>query len=296
MKIGNPGEFGLIRRLAALAPVARAVVKGIGDDCAVLPGTKDTFLLWTCDMLVERVDFTRRDAPALVGRKALGVSVSDIAACGGIPRYALVALGLPSGIAAAYVQNLYRGMRKLAQEFGVSVVGGDISRAPAVTIDVSLLGEVRKKRLVLRSGARPGDIIFVTGRLGGSLAGRHLRFQPRVREAQQLVARYGVHAMIDISDGLSSDVGHLIRASGVGADIYAELVPAYPGVNLEHALNDGEDFELLFTVNRTDARRLSRGKTGFFPVGVITSEKNKVRLIDRRGDCCKLVARGFTHF
>jgi thiamine-monophosphate kinase len=296
MKIGNPGEFGLIRRLAAIAPVARAVVKGIGDDCAVLPWTRDAFLLWTCDMLVERVDFTRRDAPALVGRKALGVSLSDIAACGGIPRYALVALGLPSGIAAAYVQNLYRGMRKLAQEFGVSVVGGDISRAPAVTIDVSLLGEVRKKRLVLRSGARPGDIIFVTGRLGGSLAGRHLRFQPRVREAQQLVAHYGVHAMIDISDGLSSDVGHLIRASGVGADIYAELVPAYPGVNLEHALNDGEDFELLFTVNRTDARRLSRRKTGFFPVGVITSEKNKVRLIDRRGDCRELVARGFTHF
>ncbi|MFZ2405089.1 MAG: thiamine-phosphate kinase, partial [Methylobacter sp.] len=169
MLIKKIGEFGLIERIRKSVAADPSVIKGIGDDCAVLPYTAKSFMLYTCDMLVEGVDFQPKENPALVGRKALAVSLSDIAACGGIPRWCLVSLGLPSHTRVEKVDSIYRGLGALAKKYSVGVVGGDISRAPKLTIDVSMIGEVDKKKLVLRSGAAPGDIILVTGSFGGSI-------------------------------------------------------------------------------------------------------------------------------
>ena len=170
MLIGKIGEFGLIERIRKSIKTDSSVFKGSGDDCAVIKFDKDRFLLATCDMLVEDVDFTKRDSPYLVGRKAMAVSVSDIAACGGIPRYALVSLGLPKSSSVELTDKICKGLIDLADIFKINIVGGDLSRSEKITLDVSMLGLVEKKYLVLRDNARVGDMIFVTGGLGGVLA------------------------------------------------------------------------------------------------------------------------------
>jgi len=187
------GEFGLIKRIRKIVPQDPSVIKGIGDDCAVLPYTAKQYLLYTCDMLVEGVDFRQNDDPALIGRKALAVSLSDIASCGGIPRWCLVSIGLAPGTLVHKIDTLYRGIVRLARRFCVAVVGGDISAAPKLVINTSVIGEVEKKKLVLRNGAQPGDIIFTTGEFGGSLKGKHLRFEPRLEEAAFLVKNSNRH-------------------------------------------------------------------------------------------------------
>ncbi|MFA5362430.1 MAG: thiamine-phosphate kinase, partial [Candidatus Omnitrophota bacterium] len=257
-----------------------------------------TCMLLTQDMLVEGVDFTRRDDPCLVGRKALAVSISDIAACAGLPRYALVSLGIPRTAAVSYIDELYRGMRGLAREYGINIVGGDISRAPVLTIDVSLTGFVEKKYLVLRGGARPHDMIFVSGRLGGARQGKHLSFTPRVAEARFLAGHYRLHAMIDISDGLAQDLGHIARASNTGAVLFEKLIPfSAQARGLDDALSGGEDFELLFTVSAQDGRKiLKRRPSRFFLVGAITEKKYGLKLIDKNGRERPLRPAGYRHF
>ncbi|MDD2703278.1 MAG: thiamine-phosphate kinase [Candidatus Omnitrophica bacterium] len=292
------GEFGLIDRIRKTIKTDASVLKGIGDDCAVIRYDRRTCMLLTQDMLVEGVDFTRRDDPRLVGRKALAVSISDIAACAGLPRYALVSMGIPRAAAAAYIDEVYRGMRALAREYGINIVGGDISRAPVLTIDVSLTGFVEKKRLVLRGGARPGDMIFVSGRLGGTRQGKHLRFTPRVAEARFLAEQYRLHAMIDISDGLAQDLGHIARASNTGAVLFEKLIPfSAQARGLDDALSGGEDFELLFTVSARDGRMIiKRSPSRFFPVGTITEKRYGLKIIDGNGGERVLRISGYRHF
>ena len=298
MKITELGEFGLIDRIKKAIKTDASVIKGIGDDCAVIKYDRNTYMLMTGDMLVEGVDFTRRDKPYLIGRKALAVSISDIAACAGLPRYALVSLGIPRATGVTFIDELYRGMRELACDYKINIVGGDISSARSLTIDVSLMGFVEKKNLVLRSGARDGDIIFVSGRLGGTIRGKHLSFTPRVKEARFLVENFSVHAMIDISDGLAQDLGHILEASDKGAALFESLIPLSPeSRGLTDALRGGEDFELLFTVSGRDARKILRGKTGvFFPLGEITKKAYGMKLIDARGKEKDLKPAGYRHF
>jgi thiamine-monophosphate kinase len=243
---------------------------GIGDDCAILRTAPSSDLLVTTDMLMDGRHFRLvEDGPHAAGYKAMGVNLSDIAAMAGVPRAALVAVALPRASAVSVAQALYAGMRELAERFDVDLVGGDTNAwdGPLV-IDVTLLGEATARGAVRRAGARPGDAILITGPLGGSLfAGRHLRPQPRIAEALALNEAAPLHALIDISDGLSSDLGHILAESGgLGAVLDAAAIPIHPDAKemsrrdgapaLDHALNDGEDFELCLVVPADDATRL----------------------------------------
>ena len=198
MLIEKIGEFGLIERIKKAIKTDTSVIKGPGDDCAVLKFDKNNYQLFTCDMIVEGVDFTLKDNPYLIGRKSLAVSISDIAACAGLPRYCVVSLGMPKETPVKFIDNLLKGILTLAKKYNINLVGGDLSRAKQLTIDVSMLGVVEKKNLVLRSTAKVGDVIFVTGRLGGSISGKHLRFTPRLKEARFLTKNFKINWMFKL--------------------------------------------------------------------------------------------------
>jgi thiamine-monophosphate kinase len=293
------GEFGLIDSIRKFqAPHAR-VIQGIGDDAAVLALDRRRYQLFTTDMLVEGVHFTRGTPAALIGRKSVACSISDIAAMGGIPTAAVVSIGLPAGVSAGDVQAMYAGMSKVARQFGVSIVGGDTVKASRLVINVALLGEVDKKDLVLRSGARPGDMIMVSGPLGNTLgSGRHLTFTPRVKEARFLVKGFRPSAMMDVSDGLAGDLGHILKAAGAGAILDTPDIPRNPGATLGSALTGGEDFELLFTIPPARGRRLLAAKSEFrfFPVGFITAGKCQLYLRDAGGQCRPCMAKAYQHY
>ncbi len=187
----------------------------------------------------------------------------------------------------------------MAQKFGVSIVGGDTVKSEKLVINVALLGRVRKNKLVTRCGAKAGDKIFVTGRLGRSLkSGKHLSFTPRVAEAKFLAQTFKPTAMIDISDGLAADLGHILDESGVGAEISSHDIPRAAGASLDNALYDGEDFELCFTLPKAQAARLRETKTKFrfYEIGRILEKSAEFTLVNVDGKRSKLSSKGFTHF
>ena len=262
-------ELALIDWIRQQAKPAAGLQAGIGDDAAVWQvGSKS--LLLTTDMLMDEVDFRLPEAPAsLIGRKSMAVNLSDIAAMAGRPMVALVAVALPKAQGFEFARELHAGMQTIAEEFGVSIIGGDTNTwDQPLVVTVTLIGEATERGPVRRSGAKPGDWLFVTGPLGGSILGKHLSFTPRVREALALHQTVDLHAMIDLSDGLSADLHHLLDESGVGATLFADAIPiteaAYQIPDgrspLEHALSDGEDFELLFSVSADDGRKLVAGE------------------------------------
>lgn len=251
--------------------------------------------------MVEGVHFRRQDVPPQwIGWKALACNVSDIAAMGGLPHWAVVSLGLPPSTPVSFIERMYTGLERCARHFGMSIVGGDTVRAPQVVVDVAILGTVERGRLVRRSGAKVGDVLFVTGRLGGSLrSGRHARFIPRLREAQALIRRVRVHAMMDLSDGLASDLWQLSRASRVVLRVEAARVPiARAARTLHHALMDGEDFELLFAVGSRDATRVPThvGSCPITRIGRVVGRGVNVELQHGDGRVTQLVPQGFKHF
>jgi len=296
------GEFGLIDQISRLIKVdKRRVIKGIGDDASVLTipsGSK--YLLLTTDMLAEDAHFTKAMGAKRIGRKALACGISDIAAMGGMPKAAVVSLAVPPRLSVDFVKDMYQGMQTLAGQFQVSIVGGDTIAYKEIIINVALLGEVEKKYFVLRSGTRKGDRIFVTGSLGRSLkTGKHLSFIPRIEEARFLVRNFKPTSMMDISDGLAGDLNHILKSSGVGANIYTERIPRRKGVTLKEALYDGEDFELLFTLSEKNAYRLARFNNQpfrFICIGEVVGKKNGIKLIDHRGQMNSLKTKAFTHF
>jgi thiamine-monophosphate kinase len=296
--ISKLGEFGLIDRLSRRIKTDNSVIKGPGDDCAVLKLNKNNYQLFTCDMLVAGVDFTAKDDPYLVGRKAIAVSISDIAACCGQPKHCVISLGASGSTPVKYLDKLFKGMLDISKEFQVNIVGGDLSRSSKLTIDVAMLGVVEKKYLALRSNAAVGDLIFVTGDLGGSILGKHFTFIPRINEARFLAKNFKINSMIDISDGLSQDLGHILNKSGVGAVIYEDLIPLNSKASgLKDALTSGEDFELLFTLSRKEAKRLlARRLVNFKPIGEIMDKKFGFKLIDNRGKPVNIIASGYKHF
>lgn len=298
MLISKLGEFGLIAKFRRQIKGDASVIKGPGDDCAVLKFNSANYLLFTCDMLVEGVDFRKKEDPYLVGRKAAAVSVSDIAACCGSPRYMVASVGLPRKASVNYADKLFKGMLELCKEYRVNIVGGDLSRAEKLVIDVSMLGMVKKKDLVLRGGARKSDVIFTTGRLGGSIKGKHLRFTPRVKEAEFLIKNFKINSMIDISDGLAQDLGHILEESKAGALLYEQLIPlSKEARSLRDGLFMGEDFELLFTMPPGDAGKLLRRKDPLFsPIGEIVDRSRGLKLIDKNGKVKTLAVKGFRHF
>lgn len=311
---GRMNEFQLIEKLTAGLRGGDGVVVGPGDDCAVLDlGVPGEWALFKTDAVVEGVHFVRETAARQVGHKALARCLSDVAAMGGAPRHALVTLGLPAGFDPGYLAGVYDGLNATAGEFGVTIVGGETTaNGDRLLIGISLIGSVPAQRAVLRSGARVGDAIFVSGELGGSIAGRHLEFVPRLREAAWLTGAFDIHAMIDLSDGLSGDLQHVVKASKVAAELFGGAVPISREAKLRArsgdsekppllaALTDGEDFELLFTVASGDAVAVLDGWKREFPdvplscIGKI-AEGGGVRLRDARG-VREMNLPGFTHF
>jgi thiamine-monophosphate kinase len=307
-------EFELIHRLTRELPSNASVVLGAGDDCAVLDlGLADRWLLFKTDAVVEGIHFTRTTPPEKVGHKALARCLSDIAAMAGTPTAALVTVGLPREFDPAWIEAVYAGLNALARRHGVAVVGGETTTNPErAWLSVALLGVVPKTKCLRRAGAQVGDALFVTGELGGSLAGRHLEFEPRLAEAQWLAAHGQVHAMIDLSDGLAGDLRHLLHAAGVGAELLSPAIPISRAARLQAraessakppllaALTDGEDFELLFTVASRDAVPLLDAWKQQFPtvplscIGKITATPG-VTIRDRDG-VRPLTEHGYMHF
>jgi thiamine-monophosphate kinase len=323
VKVSELGEFGLIDLLAKMAGGGdERLLIGIGDDAAAWQGD-DSIQLASVDSFVEGVHFTPETTPwPEVGWKALAVNLSDIAAMGGIPRYALVALSLPDDSQVEDVAALYSGMLKLARQYGVTIVGGDISRAPLVAIAITILGSSPTQQILTRSSARPGDIVAVTGKLGAAAAGmevlkhkRHLDPEaethlknaflhptPHIAEGLLLVEQ-GVKTAIDISDGLVADLGQICKASKVGARIEVERVPVELAVKtafgeraLELALSGGEDYELLFTASAEIVDKVKKAAScPVTAIGEITAGKG-VTLVDKEGNPFALKKVGWEHF
>lgn len=295
-KLSDLGEFGLIKRFKRNSFVCNGVIKGIGDDTAVVHLSKNKYQLLTTDMLVENVHFTNKMSARSIGHKALAVNLSDIAAMGGTPKYALISIGVPASLSFRFLDQVYQGINQTAKKYGVSLVGGDTNRSGKIIINVTLIGEVKRQGLTTRSGAKVGDQIFVTGRLGHSYkSGWHLRFQPRICEAQYLVEHFKPTSMIDISDGFVCDLGHILRTNHVSAVINESRIPKRKGANLKSALYDGEDFELLFTLSLNNAKRLINDKVlKVYPVGEIVKGKPVVYLNEKNKSA--ILNGGYKHF
>jgi thiamine-monophosphate kinase len=321
MNLNEIGEAGLIERIKKrvskpspdvnmskdklACPEDENIIAGIGDDAAVIKSDGENYTLLTTDMLIENVHFT---LPAMsfpqIGHKALAVNLSDIAAMGGVPKFCLVSLGLNKKIKVEDVDEIYKGLLPLAEEYNVKVLGGDTNSSPSeLVIDICVIGEVEPDSLCLRSGARAGDSIFVTGTLGGAAVylakGKYLPVTPRIKTARVITKTVKVHAMIDISDGLANDLHNIVRSSKVGALINIEDIPVFPEAGKELAISGGEDFELLFTAPDAEKDKLLREipeKTGtaLTCIGKIVEEGVKIKAED--GKISLLPPGGYKHF
>jgi thiamine-monophosphate kinase len=337
-------EFDFIEKVRRRAQPG-SVKTGIGDDCAVISKDAKTDLVITTDLLVEDIDFRLEwTTPEFIGHKALAISLSDVAAMGAKPVWAMLSIGIPEKIwKTDFIDEFYKGWFRLAKKFEVELIGGDVSKTPdKIVIDSICAGETGKGKAVLRSGAKSGDLIFVTGNLGGAAAGlklletgeryrkssrtflqklllRQLKPNPQTEIGRILGAKNLVTAMIDLSDGLSSDLAHLCRESKIGARIFADKIPADENLKkfltrsgkaakpqneenriseeLDSALNGGEDFELLFTANSKKIFQLQKALQNFdfSRIGKATVNTEIIELIDDSGSVV-LEPQGFRHF
>jgi thiamine-monophosphate kinase len=311
-------ERRLIERILKLSGAARspAVVHGIGDDCAVLRFSPGAHLLVTTDLCVENVHFRRTWHPAaVVGHRCLARGLSDIAAMGGEPLACFLSLGIPHGLPQAWIDGFLRGLLALARRFKVQLAGGDLSAAQQITADIVVTGQAPAGKGILRSGARPGDRIFVTGSLGGPAAvlkqlyaGKkikpartdpHFYPLPRIKVGRWLSKHGLATAMIDLSDGLSVDLAHICKESLVSAKIIAGQIPVARGASLELALHGGEDYELLFTASPRNRMPRQIAGVRVTEIGVITNLNNysaAIQILGENGKERLLPQRGWQHF
>jgi thiamine-monophosphate kinase len=292
-RLGEVGEDALVASLLCGLPQSRT---SIGDDCAVVGfcDAKNLLVLKT-DCVVERVHFQPDADPTLVGRKAMMRPLSDFAAISAIPQFALITLIVPAARSTSWVKKLYRGLERAAARFDVVIVGGETSatRGPAA-ISVSVSGFVERKRWVSRGGGNPGDDLFVTGKLGGSLQKKHLRFVPRIEESRWLTKNFHVHAMMDLSDGLGVDLPRLAKASGLGFKIEKESLPLSRGATIRNAISDGEDYELLFAISPRDRQRLKKSWRKKFPKLPLTLIGCLIKRLNN--STSQLLPGGYVHF
>ncbi len=267
-RLRDIGEDELIRRLVRLVPRPARPEEGPGDDCAVVDAGSGNLQLLKTDALVENIHFLPDTPPRKIGWKAIARVISDFAAMGGRPDRFLVTIAIGADRSVSWVEGIYRGMGECMRVHGGLLAGGETSRVPdgsAAVISVAATGRVARRHLVLRSGGAPGDVLMVTGRLGGSLAGRHLTFAPRVEQAAWLVANAKPSAMMDLSDGLAKDLPRLAAASGCGFVLEPDVIPRTRKCTVRQALCDGEDFELLLAVRARKAPKLLAGWNAEFP-------------------------------
>ncbi|NWF93824.1 MAG: thiamine-phosphate kinase [Syntrophaceae bacterium] len=323
------GEFGIIDRIRRWTGSSDpALLQGIGDDVAVIEMRRKV-LLATTDILIEDIHFKRSwSDPYRLGRKAIAVNLSDIAAMGGVPKYFLISLGLPKNLSLSFVTSFYRGLKDGSRRFGVDLVGGDTSLSPRIIINICLLGEGTKGGLLFRKGARVGDDLFVSGTLGDAALGlrmlekggakgdasrlieKHLSPRPRIELGQAIAGHRLATAMIDVSDGLLIDTTHLLKESKVGARIREEQLPlsrpyrkwirSYSKDLYEIALAGGEDYELLFTAppeKRKEILTLSHSlRIPITRIGEIVHRKKGLRIVQRDGREYSPDRLGFEHF
>ncbi len=335
MKIKEIGEFSLIHRLTKKIKTAEnnSVLIGIGDDAAVFRMGEGRNLLVTCDMLLEGRHFLRGTiTPGQLGYKALAVSLSDIAAMGGMPRFAVVSAGWPPELELEYAQEVYQGMGELADSFGVSIIGGDTVASPQVILDITVIGEMDDAPIT-RAGAKPGDVIAVTGFLGASAAGlallssdqvaeglaenvkqsllgAHFMPQPRIKEAGLLLKSGRPSAMIDISDGLAGELYHICESSGAGALLEESSLPVNDSVReaavalgcnfLEWVLYGGEDYELLMTIPPAYVavvkKVLNELGTNISIIGKVLDKNKGIKMLSAEGAVVELKRRSYDHF
>jgi thiamine-monophosphate kinase len=293
-RLSDIGEFGFIENIAKNIRTGPSVLKGIGDDCAVLRHKKNKFLLFTTDMIADGIHFNKPSDPALlIGHKALAVNISDIAACGGIPKWAVVSAGIPKHISIDFISDVYKGIRDLARKFKIDLVGGDTNVSNRLVLSIALLGEVSKKELVMRSGACEQDAIVITGPVYEKPD--HLGFTPKLKESQYIVKELMPTAMIDISDGFLSDLTHILKNSRKGAIIYESLIPVKgkrrPFMN--RILNTGEQFQLLFTMPKNMLKALPKT---FYVIGEISGNSPCIIFVGNSGKRRKIQAKGYAHF
>jgi len=332
MKLSEIGEFGFIDRIAPLGLIRpHNVIRGIGDDCAVTKIDDNACLLVTTDLLIERVHFMRSWGPAnILGRKSLAVNISDIAACGGVPQDAFVSIGVPDDVDLAWLDGFYAGLAGLAREYSVNLLGGDTTRSLTdIVINIAITGIVASDEVLLRKTARPGNIIALTGPTGLAAAGcelllrgenalepwaealkaAHLDPRPHVPEGRYLAKSHACTAAIDISDGLSSDLSHICKQSGVGALIFEEKLPINHALReaayhlgrdpLEWVLHGGEDYALLTSLNQDafPSMEVAVAERGIKLVAIgVVQEAPGIRLQRRSGHEEILVPGGWNHF
>ncbi|HTP05771.1 MAG TPA: thiamine-phosphate kinase [Nitrospirota bacterium] len=333
MRISDLGEFGLIRNIQRLSlRKSSSALIGIGDDAAALKVSSSKTLLVTTDMLLEKIhfDFSFTDFHSL-GWKSAAANLSDIAAMGGVPRYCLTSIGIPDHVSVEQIRDFYRGFHSLMKTHKTVLVGGDTCHsAKGMVISITVLGEVDKRNLLSRAGAKPGDRVFVTGTLGDSAAGleilkkrakgqggmikgaearpliaKHIRPVPRVAAGRAIARSRCASAMIDISDGLSSDLAHICEQSGVGAEIHSDRIPISPALMklsagltmpaLCYALSGGEDYELLFTVPPRKIKMLQSLRIPVTEIGSVKRGK-ALTLVEDTGIKKTLQATGYDHF
>lgn len=332
MKLKEIGEFGFIDRIAPLGEVrVGGVVKGIGDDCAVLALDDSNYLLVTTDLLVEKVHFLMEWAPAeIIGAKALAVNLSDIAACGGYPRDAFISLAVPDRIEVEWLDGLYRGLRALAEEYDVNLLGGDTTGSKHdLVINVAVTGVTPHNEVLYRHTASPGDVIALTGPVGESAAGleillqggdlpqqvkdflieAHLEPRPHVEQGRLLASSGACTAAIDVSDGLSSDLGHICRESGVRAIIYENQIPVseelliaserFRKAPMDIILSGGEDYCLLVALKPDQVehvrKRAADESWDLVPIGVI-EQGSGMEIVRNDGARVSLEPKGWDHF
>jgi thiamine-monophosphate kinase len=291
MKLRELGEDAVVAGLTRSLRLDRRVKVGAGDDCAVVE-TAGRLQLLKSDCLIEGIHFLPDADPKWIGWKAMCRSISDIAAMGGTPLDAMVTLAVCPDTEFAWLKRVYAGLKAAAHMYKVNLVGGETAKSPGpFFLSIALTGTVEGGRYVRRSGGRNGDWLYVTGKLGGSIGGRHLRFRPRVAEARWLVSRFPIHAMMDLSDGLASDLPRLALASGLGFEVDLASLPLHRGSSLEGGLRDGEDYELLFAIPTAAKRRLEMEWRAKFPTLRLTAIG---RLVENGGT--GFSGKGYDHF
>lgn len=340
MELNDIGEFGLIKRLTKNITLDKErVIVGVGDDVAVVKTKAEEYLLLTCDILIEGTHFTKETiTPYQLGKKVVAINVSDIAAKGGIPKQALISIGLPKDTKVVYVDEIYGGIKEQSKKFNIDIVGGNTALSKdKIFIDLFLVGEIKPDLLLLRSGAKPDDKILVTGNLGDSSAGlkiienqdlkledikfekkyktklkqAHLSPNPRLLESRIIAKSNFANSMMDISDGLSSDLAKICEASNVGAIIWEEKIPVSKETlafaksigksPFNFALHGGEDYELLFTIPKENVeiiiKKIQREtKTKVTEIGEIKDRKFGIKIVKTNGEMTPLNTYGWNHF